>query len=105
MQMPTQYMMAILFCPCDGILNFQNIYYNYWRARRTLKTLDVEPLQQQQADHLQGITTQENGQASPDNVSLQDDVDQQLLPDNQSDDACANTVSSSRYLNSLSAGQ
>lgn len=48
--MPTQFMMAILFCTCDGILNFQNIYYKYWCPRRSLQTQQQVEQQQQQAE-------------------------------------------------------
>ena len=50
LQMPTQFMMAILFCTCDGILNFQNIYYKYWCPRRSLQTQQQLEQQQQQAE-------------------------------------------------------
>ncbi len=47
--MPTQFMMAILFCTCDGILNFQNIYYKYWSIPRRLKAQQLLEQQQQAA--------------------------------------------------------
>ena len=50
LQMPTQFMMAILFCTCDGILNFQNIYYKYWCPRRSLQTQQQVEQQRQQAE-------------------------------------------------------
>ena len=50
LQMPTQFMMAILFCTCDGILNFQNIYYKYWCPRKRLQTQQQLEHQQQQAE-------------------------------------------------------
>ena len=34
--------MAILFCTCDGILNFQNIYYTYWSTPRRLRFLQLK---------------------------------------------------------------
>ena len=45
--MPTQFMMAILFCTCDGILNLQNMYYSYWSTSRRLKALQQTAQQQQ----------------------------------------------------------
>ena len=46
LQMPTQYMMAILFCTCDGILNFQNVYCTYWSTPRKLKAQQQQVQQQ-----------------------------------------------------------
>lgn len=47
LQMPTQFMMAILFGTCDGILNFQNIYYSYWSIPRRVSALQQRAQQQQ----------------------------------------------------------
>ena len=70
LQMPTQFMMAILFCTCDGILNFQNIYYSYWGIPRRLRALQQEAQQQQphsiaEANELEALlaTTSKNAQA------------------------------------------
>ena len=49
LQMPTQFMMAVLFCTCDSILNFQNIYYTYWSRSKGLRALQQES--QQQTSH------------------------------------------------------
>ena len=48
--MPTQFMMAILFCTCDGILNFQNIYYKYCTPPRHLKAQQQLDRSHQQVD-------------------------------------------------------
>ncbi|DBA91054.1 TPA: PQ loop repeat-containing protein 2, variant 2 [Trebouxia sp. C0005] len=54
--MPTQFMMAILFCTCDGILNFQNIYYKYWCPQRSLHTQQqYEQQQQAEAREIQSL--------------------------------------------------
>lgn len=42
--------MAILFCTCDGILNFQNIYYTYWSTPKRLRSLQQK--EQQGQSHL-----------------------------------------------------
>lgn len=56
LQMPTQFMMAILFCTCDGILNFQNIYYKYWCPQRSLHTQQqYEQQQQAEAREIQSL--------------------------------------------------
>ena len=49
--------MAILFCTCDGILNFQNIYYTYWSIPRRLKALQHQARQQQ--SHIQAAEATE----------------------------------------------
>ena len=42
--------MAILFCTCDGILNFQNIYYKYCSSSRRRVPQQQLDEQQQQAE-------------------------------------------------------
>lgn len=37
--------MAILFCTCDSILNFQNLYYTYWSTPKRLTALQQKEWQ------------------------------------------------------------
>ena len=106
LQMPTQFMMAILFCICDGILNFQNIYYKYWCPRRSLQTQQqLEQQQQQQAEAieiqalLESTGTQKHALEAP-SGSGSDSNSPPPAPDNRSKQG----ISPAHKLHSLSAG-
>ncbi|KAL0044223.1 hypothetical protein WJX82_005024 [Trebouxia sp. C0006] len=106
--MPTQFMMAILFCTCDGILNFQNIYYKYWCPQRSLQTQQQLEQQQQQAEAieiqalLESTGTQKHALEAP-SGSGSDSNSPPLkppAPDNRSKQG----ISPAHKLHSLSAG-
>ena len=106
LQMPTQFMMAILFCTCDGILNFQNIYYKYCSSRRLI------PQQQHEEQGLQAETNElkalletagSGKHASP--SGSDSDADSLPLKSVGPDSSTSAEVPPAHKLHSLSAGR
>ncbi len=108
LQMPTQFMMAILFCSCDGILNFQNLYYKYWCPRRGLQTQQQLEQQQQQAEAreiqalLESTGSHKNALEAPSGSGS--DPNSPPLKPPAPDNSSKQGISPAHKLHSLSAG-
>ena len=98
--------MAILFCTCDGILNFQNIYYKYCSSsRRHIPQQLDEQQQQAETNDLEALleTAGSGKDASPSGSSS--DPDSLLLKPVRPDSNESAEVPPVYKLHSLSAGR
>ena len=98
--------MAILFCMCDGILNFQNIYYKYCgSSRRRVPQQQLEEQQQRaEINELEALreTAGSGKDASPSGSNS--DPDSLLLKPEGPDSNDSAEVPPVHKLRSLSAG-